>query len=189
MAADSIILVRHSQPEIRPDIPAAQWELSEIGRQRCISLANKIRPYQPVEMVTSRELKAIQTGTIVAQILGIPATTAAGLHEHEREEKGLDARKIFEAKIKRFFDEPSSLVFGRETAEQALQRFSAAVTEILDCHPTGSVAIVAHGTVIALWAARLTGDEPFAFWKRMGLPALVVFSRPDLKFVEIVEHV
>jgi broad specificity phosphatase PhoE len=101
----------------------------------------------------------------------------------------LDSREIFEAKIKRFFDEPSSLVFGRETAEQALARFSAAVTEVLDCHPTGSVAIVAHGTVIALWAARLTGDDPFAFWKRLGLPACVVFSRPDLRLVEIVEHV
>jgi broad specificity phosphatase PhoE len=189
MKMDSIILVRHSQPEIRPELPAVQWELSEIGRQRCIPLADKIRPFQPVEIVTSRELKAIQTGTIVAHLLKIPATIAADLHEHERDGMGLGSREIFEAKLKRFFDEPSRLVFGQESAGQALLRFSDAITEVLSHHPTGSVVIVAHATVIALWATSLIGGDPFAYWKGLGMPAYAVFSRPNLNFMEIVDHV
>ena len=189
MPINSLILVRHSQPEIKPDVPAIQWELSEIGRQRCNALAGQIKQYQPVAVSTSREPKAIQTGVIVAKLLGIPTTIAAGLHEHERNGMGLDSRKTFEAKLKRFFDEPSRLVFGQESAEQALRRFSTAITKVLDQHPTGSVVVVAHGTVIALWATSRTGGDPFAFWKDLGMPALAVFSRPDLKFVEIVDHV
>jgi len=158
MDTDSVILVRHSQPEIRPDIPAAQWELSEIGRQRCVPLADKIKHYQPVVVVTSRERKAIQTGTIVAHILEIPTTIAAGLHEHE-------------------------------SAGQALLRFSAAISDVLSQHPTGSVVIVAHATVIALWVTSLIGGDPFSFWKGLGMPAYAVFSRTNLKFVEIVDHV
>ena len=189
MEKSSIILVRHSQPEIRPELPAVQWDLSETGRQRCISLANKIRKYQPVIVVTSREQKAIQTGAILAHILEISTTIAAGLHEHERDGMGLDSRRIFEAKLKRFFAEPSRLVFGQESAGQALTRFSAAITEVLDRHPTGNVVIVAHATVIALWVTSLIRGDPFTFWKGLGMPSFAVFSRPDLKFVEIVDHV
>ena len=189
MDTDSVILVRHSQPEIRPDIPAAQWELSEIGRQRCVPLADKIKHYQPVVVVTSHERKAIQTGTIVAHILEIPTTIAAGLHEHERKGMGLAGQNNFEAKLKRFFDEPSRLVFGQESAGQALLRFSAAISDVLSQHPTGSVVIVAHATVIALWVTSLIGGDPFSFWKGLGMPAYAVFSRTNLKFVEIVDHV
>ena len=189
METDSLILVRHSHPEIKPDIPASQWVLSEMGRQRCISLVNRIWMYQPVEVVTGNEQKAIQTGAIVAQILDIPATTAAGLHEHERDEKDLYSQTIFEKKVKEFFEQPSRLVFGRKSAGQALKRFSAAITGVLDHHPTGSVVIVAHGTVITLWVTCKIGGDPFAFWKRLGRPAFVVFSRPNLEFVEFVEYV
>jgi len=189
MKTNSIILIRHSDPEVRPDVPYEEWDLSEYGRQSCISLAKRIRIFQPVEVVTSREQKAIQTGTILAQILEIPSTTAAGLHEHERDGKGILSRISFETKLKEFYEQPSKLVFGRETAEQALRRFSIAITGVIDCHPTGNVAIVAHGTVISLWATSIIGGDPFAFWKRLGLPAFVVFSKPNLEFLEFVEHV
>jgi broad specificity phosphatase PhoE len=189
METDSIILIRHSQPVIRADIPYEEWELSEHGRQCCISLTERIRVYRPVEVVTSREKKAIQTGKILAQILAIPATIEPGLHEHVRDDLGNLSRIFIETKLKHFFEQPSRLVFGRETAEQALRRFSAAMTDVIDLHPTGSLAIVAHGTVISLWVTNIIGGDPFAFWKRLGLPAFVVFSRPNLEFLEFIEHV
>jgi broad specificity phosphatase PhoE len=152
-------------------------------------LAEKIKKYRPESVITSREPKAIQTGDIVAGILKISTTVASGLHEHEREGQGLTSRESFEAGLKHFFDEPSRLVFGLESADQALARFSAAVTAILGCRPRGSIVIVAHGTVIALWATSLIGGDPFAFWKRMGMPSFMVFSRPGLELVEVVEDV
>jgi broad specificity phosphatase PhoE len=86
-------------------------------------------------------------------------------------------------------EEPSSLVFGQESAKQALSRFSIAITQVLDHFPTGNVVIVAHGTVMALWIAGRIGGDPFVYWKKLGLPSFAVFSRPDLKYVEFVENV
>jgi broad specificity phosphatase PhoE len=42
---------------------------------------------------------------------------------------------------------------------------TAAVARILSEHPAGDVAIVSHGTVLALYACRLLGlEDRFAFW-------------------------
>jgi broad specificity phosphatase PhoE len=186
---NSLILVRHSIPDIKFDLPATEWELSETGKQRCVSLAEKIRKYQPTAVFTSQERKALQTGAILAQTLGINATTAAGLHEHERNVGIFVSQDIFENEVKRFFEQPSQLVFGQESAQQALQRFSQAVKNVLDSWLNGSVVIVAHGVVIALWVNSICGGDPYTFWKRQGMPSFTVFSRPDLKFMERMEHV
>ena len=173
-----LLLVRHSLPEIRLDVSPKEWDLSPVGRQRCEFLAKQLRAYAPAVVVTSAERKAVQTGTIVAQNLGIPVAASAGLHEHERDKVVDGNSENFETLLAHFFAQPSGLVFGSETAGQALQRFSGALTEVLNQYPSKNVVVVAHGTVITLWATALTGEDPLTFWKRLGMPSIVVFSRP-----------
>jgi broad specificity phosphatase PhoE len=148
-----------------------------------------LRAYAPTVVITSVERKADQTGAIVAQKLGIPATVLEGFHEHERDKAGPASREAFEAMLARFFVQPSKLLFGCETAEQALQRFSGAMATVLARYPSENVAIVSHGTVITLWVTSLIGGDPFVFWKGLGMPSFVVFSKPDLKLVELVRYV
>src|SRR5205814_10018665 len=95
----------------------------------------------------------------------------------------------FEASIQRFFAHPAALVLGRETAEQARKRFTRAVSGVLETYPAGNLAIVAHGTVIALFAATHAGLGPYLFWRRLGLPSFIVLALPDLEIVETVEQV
>lgn len=189
MAENNLLLIRHSLPEVRPDISSPHWTLTETGRQRCVALADKLRTYDLGLVVTSTERKALQTGEIVGQLLGIPRITSVGLQEYARKDMGLVSQEDFEAKQKRFFNEPSAHVLGEETAQQALQRFSAALAQVLENHPSVNVAIVSHGIVIALWLAGLIGGDPFIFWKRLGMPSFAVFSRPVLEFMELVEYV
>ena len=184
-----LLLVRHSLPEKRLDVPPKEWDLSPVGRQRCERLAKQLRAYAPEVVIASIERKAIQTGTIVAQNLGILAAASAGLHEHERDRAINGSSENFERLLAQFFAQPSRLVLGCETAEQALQRFSDALRVVLAQNPAKNVVVVTHGTVITLWATALTGEEPFTFWKRLGMPAIVAFSRPHLKFLELIEHV
>ena len=184
-----LLLVRHSLPETRLEVPASQWELSQVGWQRCERLAEHLKVYAPAVIITSNEPKAVQTGAIVAQTLGIPMSGSEGLHEHERDKPFDRNRDDFETSLKNFFAEPSKLVFGCETAGQVLQRFSAAITGVLEHRSSENVVVVAHGTVITLWATSLNGGDPFTFWKRLGMPSIVVFSRPDLKIVELIENV
>ena len=182
-----LILVKHSLPEIVSTLPASQWGLSEAGRLNCRALADSLAAYHPDVVVASSEPKAAETGEIVASTLGRPLATIEELHEHDRDNVGFLSGEHFEAAIARFFENPQSLVLGRETADQAHQRFAAAIEAIVTRYPTETVAVVTHGTVIALFVARATGLDPFPFWKRLDTPAFVVLSLPDRKVLMVVE--
>jgi broad specificity phosphatase PhoE len=184
-----LILIKHSHPEIIPDIPAAQWQLSDEGRRRCVALAQRLVAYHPAAIVASCEPKAEETAQIVAERLGMRHTTAEGLHEHDRSNVGWSSAEDFEAAVARFFAHPSALVFGRETADQARERFARAVDVVIAAHPSGNLVVVAHGTVIALFVAARIGIEPFLLWRRLGLPSFVVLSLPNMALVEIAEKV
>jgi broad specificity phosphatase PhoE len=184
-----LILVKHSQPQIITTVPAAQWRLSDEGRRRNAVLAELLAAYQPAAILASREPKAMETGYTVASILNAPFSTAEGLHEHDRGNVGWSSVEDFEAAVARFFAHPSELVFGRETADQARERFTAAVDAAVAAHPAGNLVVVAHGTVIALLVAKRASVEPFPLWRRLGLPSFVVLSLPDMMLVETVEQI
>lgn len=184
-----LILVRHSCPEIVSDVPANQWRLSNEGQHRCKPLADRLVAYQPDVLVASSEPKALETAQIVADLLGRSVSTAEGLHEHVRTNVGFLDLEQFEASVADFFENPKRLVLGRETADQAHDRFAGAIAGVVEKYPDENVAVFTHGTVMTLFVSRAAGLEPFPFWKRLGLPSFVVLSVPDLELLETVEHV
>jgi broad specificity phosphatase PhoE len=182
--------VKHSLPKIVPELPANLWHLSDEGRLRCKTLAERLSIRRPDVIVTSLEPKAAETGKIVANILGKPFETAEGLHEHDRSNVGFSKSKgQFEAQVALFFENPASLVLGKETADETHRRFSKAVASVVERHPSGNIAIVAHGTVITLLVTRTTGLQPFPFWRGLGLPSFVVLSLPEFELLAVVEDV
>ncbi|MBN1579105.1 MAG: histidine phosphatase family protein [Anaerolineae bacterium] len=184
-----LLLVRHSMPDIVPGVPACKWTLSDQGRQRCTPLASRLAPWQPQIVVASPEPKASETGRLVASLLDIPFETAAGLHEHERTGTTFTTPERFQAQVAAFFQEPDKLVFGSETADQAGRRFYKAVTTVLTAHSLDAVAIVAHGTVITLFVSQVASIDPFPFWRRLGLPALVVLALPEMSLLAVEENI
>ena len=185
-----LILVRHSLPEIRADRTAAEWQLSEAGRQRCLPLAEELRSLDPAFIVTSREPKAAETGRLVAAALDLPFEEHADLHEHDRRGVPLmQSREAFEVLVTRLFREPDLLVFGQETATEARERFTAAVRAVMERYREGNVAVVSHGTVITLYVAEVTGLDPIPFWRSLGLPALVALSWPACELQRVVRQV
>jgi broad specificity phosphatase PhoE len=184
-----LILVRHSVVQPNPNQPAAQWGLSDAGRQRCIPLAERLVPYRPSIVITSVEPKAEETGRLIAQRLNVPVQTAANLHEHERRNVvWFDSEADFEAQVARFFAQPDELVFGEETAEQAYHRFQQAIDDVVIQHPDQNMVIVAHGTVLSLLIGRVAGLDPYPFWKQLGMPAYIVTSLPAYNVVEVVNE-
>jgi broad specificity phosphatase PhoE len=83
-----------------------------------------------------------------------------------------------------FFRRPGELVLGRETAEQAKLRFTAAVRREVDAAPAGNVAIVSHGTVISLLLQEAGRRAPFETWRAMGLPSYAIIGLPDWELLE-----
>ncbi len=186
----SLILVRHSLPEMVTGVPAGEWHLSAEGRRRCAALAERLAAYELAAVVSSQEPKAVETGQIVAETLGLPFETAPGLHEHERGVvKGLGSREDFQAQVARFFEHPDELALGYETADEAHARFARAIASVIERHPATDLAIVSHGTVMTLFITRTAGLDPIPFWIGLGLPSFVVLSLPDLDFLEMVADV
>ncbi len=184
-----LLLIKHSAPEIVPSQPARLWMLSATGRSRCPVLARHLGAYAPATIISSIEPKAAETAQLIAEALEKSWYPVEGLHEHDRSNAPFLSTAEFEATISRFFAEPDSLVFGRETANAACERFSRAIMEVLRRHPQGDLAVVAHGTVITLFVAQTNSIDAFDFWRRLGLPSYVVLLLPDLSIVRVTERI
>lgn len=189
VVGQTLILIKHSMPEIDPSVPAKEWHLGEDGRARCAALAEHLTRYHPDVIVTSTEPKAVETAVEVAHHLGLSYTTAEGLHEHERPTVGYMSTETWEQSVATFFARPDVLSLGAETAYQALERFETAIGKVVAAAPGKTVAVVTHGTVMTLFVAHHTGVDPMSFWRKLGLPSFVVFSVPEWGLAEVVEHV
>jgi broad specificity phosphatase PhoE len=181
-----LILVRHSLPNVVPNTPGRFWQLSAEGRARCRFLAAQLAGYQPASIVASMEPKATETAALLSTYLHLPYEAIEGLHEHERDNVPYLGKVKWEETISAFFARPDELVFGSETATQALQRFTGAVQKVLQQHTEGNIVIVTHGTVITLFTAHHANIQPFPFWLSLDTPAFSVWSLPSYGLLRTV---
>lgn len=186
---NNLILVKHSLPEIVSSTPAKEWRLSRFGQVQSKTLAEKLETYSPDVIISSTEPKAIETAQIVAYHLDKPFSTFEGLHEHDRTGVGLVEKTQFETRMNDFFENPDKLIFGRETANQSLTRFSTALASVESQHPNKNIVVVAHGTVITLFVNKFNAIDAFSLWRKLNLPSFVVLSLPHHKLIKIVEGV
>jgi broad specificity phosphatase PhoE len=187
-----LILVKHAAPEVVEGTPSEQWRLSEKGRTACTPLAASLSLHSPRVIVSSEEPKASETAELVAVELRVPWETAPGLQEHDRSSVPYLRTGDFISTMEVLFRKPQQLVLGRETAAGALKRFRNALDDVLERHPDegGNVAVVSHGTVIALLlAAQDPRQNGFELWRRMQLPSFAVLELPRFQVVQIVERI
>jgi broad specificity phosphatase PhoE len=180
-----LILIKHSLPEIKEDIPAREWNLSDMGKVRAEKLAGRLKPYRLEALVSSVEPKAQQTAEIVGGVLGLTYATAKNLHEHDRGNAPFYPKQEFQSVVRKFFEMPDTLIFGAETANQVLGRFRDALELTLNSFAGRRTAIVTHGTVISLFVSSLTRINPYRFWQRLGLPAYVVLDMDDHELLDV----
>jgi broad specificity phosphatase PhoE len=185
-----LILVRHADVVIDPAQAAREWSLSDNGRNACMTLAPKIAPYRPQQMISSEENKATVTGRLVASALGIPWTATPGLQEHDRQGVPFFASKTqFETAVATLLRQPDDLIFGNETANQARKRFTKAVQQQLNSHPNVTIAITTHGTVITLFTCHHNPHlNLIEFWRNLTMPCAVILKLPSMKLHTVICH-
>lgn len=181
-----LILVKHSMPVLEPGIPSSQWQLSNTGKQRCTVLAQHLAAYQPFQLYSSLEPKAVQTAELIAGILGVDWHTYPGLHEHERPQAGLSSQKQFHENVRRFFEQPTDVIFGTESADQAYLRFATALNNLAQDQSSTrhNLVVVTHGTVLTLFVSRRCGLPAYPFWEQLGLPSFIELDFP----IELNQH-
>jgi broad specificity phosphatase PhoE len=60
---------------------------------------------------------------------------------------------------------------------------------VLAAYPDAPVAVVAHGTVMALYLAQGAGIDPSPCWQRLGLRACGVLAPPTVAVLTVQYHV
>ena len=151
-----------------PQVPPREWGLSAEGEAQSRHLAQRLRAFMPLRLVSSRERKARQTAAIVAGELGIPLDVLDGLEEFDRPAHPIVSREEHDRLNARIFEERASPVLGSESADLALARFSAAVRHARASTPDSHhLVVVAHGTVIALFVEQLTGRDALDTWRML----------------------
>ena len=171
-------LVKHGRPDIVPGVPAHEWALAPGALDGLDALAARLRP-RPQLVVSSEEPKARATAAALAGLLGVPWRPMVGLHEQLRYTASLHADPAdFQAELRGFFARPGEVVSGEESADDTHTRFRNAVNAVMRANPQDVVAVVAHGTVISLLAARAANTDPYALWASLGLLEHVTLGWP-----------
>lgn len=183
-AGSRLILVKHAMPMVTPGAPPTTWPLSEEGRVAARVLGDRLKVYAPAAIVASYEAKAFDTARAMAEPLGLTAGQDPGLGEHLNETGDFLERAVIEARIEQMFAQPNKLVHGEETGDQARERFAAAVHRQRKAHPRGTLVLVAHGRVIALWASRRLGVEAMPLWRRLGLPSALMIGERGYEIID-----
>ncbi|MGA0599655.1 histidine phosphatase family protein [Caulobacter sp. KR2-114] len=169
-----LVLVKHAMPAIDEGRPSKLWPISEEGRGAAGRLAERLRPLALTRVAASTEPKAADTGRVIAERLGAPISFDEGLVETYRETVGWLPRGEVEAAIEGLLRRPAELVYGEETGDAAHARFDAAIARAVAGRESHTVAVAAHGTVIALWVSRRLGIDPMSLWRSLSLPSAVV---------------
>ncbi len=177
-------LVRHAQTRQEPTVSSHAWRLTDLGERQALELAEHVAALGSSRVVTSEEPKTIRTGAVVAEALRVPTETRPGLGEHARVTAPYFERPgDFHAAIGALFARPAERVFGEESANEAHDRFHAALTALM-AERDDDELVVTHGTVLSLLVSRANGLDTFDYWKReLAMPMLVTLTWPTLTLV------
>ena len=186
---ETLVLVKHALPVLDPAVPPRHWRLSVEGQNQSKRLASRLRAYAPLRLVASPEPKALVTGQLIAEELGLSVSTSAGLKEADRTALPLMSKAEHERRVAPIFEDLHSRVLGAESGQDALARFSAAVDAELAQTEAPNLVAITHGTVISLFVAAHNDIDGFELWKQLPCPSFVVLDVPSFSLREIVSTV
>ncbi|KAN0094219.1 phosphoglycerate mutase-like protein [Hyaloscypha variabilis] len=178
-----LVLVQHGKPEVQEDIQHSLWPLSESGRDATASLAEKLRAFNFNKISSSPELKASGTAEILANKLKLEVEIDKDLAEHARHSMTFLPQAEFQDKIAQLFSNPSKLVLGEETADEAFERFDRALNKALVEADGRDVLVVTHGTVLSIYVSRRLGIDPLSFWRSLATPMAIVISGKEIEII------
>jgi broad specificity phosphatase PhoE len=168
-----LVLVRHAQVRLDPELPPEQWDLTDEGRAAAERLA-RLDVFDGIAaVVTSPEPKARATAEPIAATAGVGLRVDPDLREAERGAARVDDRAAFVARVDGWLG--GSRVPGWEERDLAAARIVGCVERLLVAS-SGDLALVSHGTILSLYLSWLRGEERVDLdeWEAISLPAVTV---------------
>ncbi|MYD92100.1 MAG: histidine phosphatase family protein [Chloroflexi bacterium] len=180
-----LLLVRHSRPCISNGMSYRDWPLSDEGRRLAVRAAEYVAGFNPRLICSSDERKASDTAKIIARHCSLDVNVVPDLREHDRTGVKWRDAATRRQELQALFANPDDVVFGRESGSQALQRLKSAIDRVTK-RTSGPWVLVTHGTVMALYLARLTDRAALEIWSQLGLPAVAAVDCRNRRLVELV---
>ena len=137
----------HPQVDINPDIPVSSWGLDRTGRDRVSKVIEAGWLKGVSRVVSSAEVKALETANPIAQALNVSVEVRQAMHENDRTATGYLPSEEFELVASEFFANPHNSIRGWEKAIDAQTRIVSETEEALRNHISGNLLIVGHGAV------------------------------------------
>ncbi len=132
--------------------------LTDKGKDQVRQLAESLGSRNIAGVWTSRVQRAIESGAIAAEILGVESRAVDGLQEFSvgalagRDHDDPELMGVFEAWKAGHL---GTFIPGGESGEQALDRYRSALEEIADQHRGETVLVFTHGGVMSFGLPRL----------------------------------
>jgi broad specificity phosphatase PhoE len=168
-----LLLVRHAEPEIDVAVPSAAWPLTARGIASTERLATTVAEFAPTRVISSPEVKAVETGRVVATALGLPLEVNDHFAEHGAgPDQFIPDYREFRAMVRRFFDEPEALVFRDESCQAAAARFDSGVLDLAG-RPDDIPIVITHGRIMSSWLANVSGGTAWDIWTALRMPDLI----------------
>ncbi|QDG74731.1 histidine phosphatase family protein [Labrenzia sp. PHM005] len=188
------VYLTHPEVIIDKDIPIPEWSLSDLGRERAAKAA--VLPFAKdiKRVVSSGEVKAVETAEVFCEPFGLKPLALKALHENDRSATGFLPPEEFEKTADLFFAHPDTSIRGWERAIDAQMRIvtgiQAALRTIDDEAP---VLFTGHGGVGTLLMCHLMGapisrihdQKRGGSWYRFDKTWLASQSAPDLAWTEL----
>lgn len=165
-----LIYVSHPEVVIDPDVPVPDWSLNDLGRSRTEALAATGWPGAGWRIVSSPEVKALETARILAA--GAPIEVDETTAEVDRSSTGYLSHAEHEAQADALFARPEVSTKGWERAADAQARMVTALARLVA--DGRDVMLVGHGAVGSLLWCHIAGrviarseDQPRGgcFWR------------------------
>jgi broad specificity phosphatase PhoE len=155
--------MRHAEPLVAGGTPAAEWPLTDRGREDASVLGRQIADGSTTTVVwTSPQRKARETAA-----LGFPSVAARTREQLSEVKRAWYATPDELAKATASYLS-SEVVEGWERRQDVMARL--ALLEA-DFTPGERLVVVSHGVLLTIWLDRQIGlDDPFRFWSNLRMP-------------------
>jgi 2,3-bisphosphoglycerate-dependent phosphoglycerate mutase len=156
----TLLIARHADAEYgHPHFLSDEggW-LTDQGKEQVRALAESLRDRRVARVFTSTMQRAVESGALAAQVLGVSAVEIEGLEEFSV--GALAGRDFDDPELESVYQawrhgDLGRFIPGGETGEQVLARFREALQEIADLHRGETVLVFTHGGVMSFVLPRI----------------------------------
>ncbi len=161
-----IVFLRHAETVVSPNSPASEWLLAPSGQSESYELAASGILGEIDAIVSSDEMKAIETAEPFARMFGLEIESNHDFRELNRNAGPFLTREEYFSCVQEVLKSSSARPNGWECAADALARTKKGVQQAMSQHSSERVLVVSHGLVLTLYFADLQDamHEAFDRW-------------------------